>query len=297
MADAIPRQTPLYHAIEKERYSRQQQIADIESSTGRELIVYVADLFHPNGGIDQNDVLGFADLLQDKDNKDVDLLLQSPGGDIDVAEKLIYMCRSRSRSFRVIVAESAKSAATLIALAADSIVMSDTSELGPIDPQVAFTTATGQMVYRPAQSFLDGLVAIQDETTRAGNVLSPVYFPLLQQLDPALIDYCKKAVLRSQRFATKWLTRSQCQNDKKKAAAIAKKLADTKRYLSHGTVIDHKEASNDLGLCVRYLSPSNELWQRIWRLYCCYEMDQGSQRMTKIFESSSVSIPLSFPAS
>jgi len=296
MIDPIPSQTPLYHAIQKERYLRQRQIEEIQDFTHRDLLVYVANISHPNAGIDQNDVLAFADLLQSKDDKDLDLLLQSPGGDIDVAEKLIYMCRSNSKSFRVIVAESAKSAATLIALAADTIVMSDTSELGPIDPQVAFTTATGQVVYRPAQSFLDGLKAIQEESKQGGGILSPVYFPLLQQLDPALIDYCKKAVLRSKRFAIKWLKCSQCKDNDSKAESIAIKLADTERYLSHGTVIDHKEASQDLGLCIDYLNSKDELWQRIWRLYCCYEMDLRSERLLKIFESSTVSIPIAVPS-
>ena len=74
--------------------------------------------------------------MEEKENIGLDLLLQSPGGDIDKAENIVYMCRNRFSSFRVIVPESAKSAATLIALAADSIIMGYTSELGPIDPQI-----------------------------------------------------------------------------------------------------------------------------------------------------------------
>lgn len=291
----IPKQTPLYHSIQKSRYSRQQWIKGIQDYTRRELIVYVANLQHPQAGIDQNDVLAFGDLLQDKADLDLDLLLQSPGGDIDVAEKLIYMCRNNTKSFRVIVAESAKSAATLIALGADEIVMGDTSELGPIDPQVIVTTAGGQTIDRPAQSFLDGLKAIQEEVDKAGGKLSPVYFPLLQQLDPALIDFCKKAVRRSQRFAEKWLNRYQCKGKPRKARQIASKLADTERYLSHGTVIDHKEASKELKLCVKYLPPNDIFWQGIWRLYCNYEIDMRRDKLVKMFESTTVSIPLSIP--
>ncbi len=288
----IPPQTPLYHATHKEWYSRQQLIKDIQGETQRELIVYIANLQHRGGGIDQNDVLAFGDLLHDKADSDLDLLLQSPGGSIDVAEKIIYMCRNSTKSFRVTIAESAKSAATLIALAADEIVMGYTSELGPIDPQIVVTTASGQTIDRPAQSFLDGLKAIQDEVDGAGGKLSPVYFPLLQQLDPALIDFCKKAILRSRRFAEKWLKYSQCRDDPKKAKKIAKQLVDPKRYLLHGTVIDHKEASEELKLRVNYLSPDDLLWQAIWRLYCTYEVDMRSEKLAKIFESATVSIHL-----
>jgi len=291
MPISIPQQTPLYYSIHKDRYSRQQLIKDIQDQTKRELIVYIANRQHPGAGIDQNDILVFADLLQDKANKDLDLLLQSPGGDIDVAEKIIYLCRNNTKSFRVIVAESAKSAATLIALAADEIVMGYTSELGPIDPQVIVSTAGGQTIDRPAQSFLDGLKAIREEEQTEGR-LSPVYFPLLQQLDPALIDYCKKVIRRSQRFAEKWLKRYQCKGKPRRAKAIAKKLTDTDRYLSHGTVIDHEEASKELKLCVKYLPPKDSLWQAIWRLYCSYEIDMRDEKLAKVFESTTVSIPL-----
>jgi len=288
----IPDQTPLYRALHKERYSRQELIQQIEKETNRELVVYIANLQHPGGAIDRNDVMAFGDLLQRKEEVDLDLLLQSPGGDIDVAEKIIYMCKGRTKSFRVIVVESAKSAATLVALAADEIVMGDTSELGPIDPQITITAATGQIISRPAQSFLDGLRAIQDEVSAAGGKLSPVYFPLLQQLDPALIDFCKKAIQRAERFAEKWLLSSQCKTLPEKAKEIAGKLVDPKRYLMHGTVIDHTEAS-DIGLCIKYLSPGDQLWQAIWRLYCTYEVDMRRNKLAKIFESSKVSIPFS----
>jgi hypothetical protein len=96
----------------------------------------------------------------------------------------------------VIVPDSAKSAATLIAIGADEIVMGYCSELGPIDPQVEITTASGERMGRPAQSFLDGLEEIVSSV--GSGALSPAYFPLLDKLDPALIDFCKKALKRSQ---------------------------------------------------------------------------------------------------
>jgi len=286
----IPAQTPLFYAVQKDRYYRQGLIKDIENETGRKLVVYVASFDHFGGSIDKGDVLGFGALLHGMKSEDIDLLLHSPGGDIDVAEKVVYMCRGRARSLRVIVPESAKSAATLIALAADRIVMSDTSELGPIDPQIVVATGTGEPISRPASSFLDGLDAIKDEAASTGS-LSPAYYPLLAQLDPALIDFCRKAIARSERFARKWLLRAQCQGAPQKARKIARTLVSTKRYLSHGTVIDHQEAKT-IGLNVEYLAPDDDLWQAIWRLYCAYEVDIRKESMAKVFESAVVSIPM-----
>ncbi len=281
----LPSQTPLYHSLHSGRYARQEMIRQVEEATNRRLVVFfsLAPLF-PDG----NDIMGFGDLLHNINDAPLDLLLQSPGGDIDVAEKIVNLCRARSGSFRVIVADSAKSAATLIALASDEIVMSDTSELGPIDAQVEIDTPQG-IVRRPAQSFLDGLEAIKMQVQEDG-VLSPVDYPLLANLDPALLDFCRKSILRAQRFAEKWLLKSQLKNDDEKAAQVAKELADNNRWLSHGAVIDAEEAKK-LGLTVSYLDHQDQLWQKIWRLYCKYRIDSHMEGYQKIFESAQVSLP------
>jgi membrane-bound ClpP family serine protease len=216
------------------------------------------------------DIPAFMDLLHDLDKGcDLDLLLHTPGGDVDQAERIVLLCRKRAKSFRVIVPDSAKSAGTLIALAADEIVMGEPSELGPIDPQITITLGNGEVMSRPAQSFLDGLEEIVSEAAKTGK-LSPAYFPLLDKLDPALIDFCRKALARSEQFAERFLAAYMLKGEPdapNKAKVIAKDLNDVKKHLSHGAVIDHQRAQ-DMGLVVRYLEPVDPLWQRCWRLYC-----------------------------
>lgn len=294
MAIEIPSQTPLFYSLHESRYSRQELICRIQGETKRTLIIYIANLSHPGGSINRDDILAFGDLLEkigESNEANLDLLLQSPGGDIDLAEKIVYLCRNRSKTFRVIVVESAKSATTLIALAADSIVMGDTSELGPIDPQVVITTPTGNTIARPAQSFLDGLEFIKESIKQEGGLLSPAYYPLLQHLDPAVLDFCNKAIKRSKDFAKKWLEQYMLKDNPSKAKEVAEKISDTKKYLSHGAVINAKEAK-ELGLKVEYYEPNDNLWKALWRLYCAYETEIRNKRLIKIFESDSVSIPL-----
>jgi len=285
----LPTQTPLYYALNKSRYARQEQIRKIEELTGRSLIVYFADISHPDSLISSEDIAPFGDLLSRLEGDKLDLMIQSPGGDIDKAEKIVYMCREKSKEFRVIVPECAKSAATLIALAADSIVMGYISELGPIDPQIVITTSTGKTLVRPARSFLDGLEYIKEQIAESGEI-PYVYFPLLEQLDPALLDYCDKAIKRSEAFAVKWLERGMCKGDTEKAKEIAGLLLDVNKYLSHGTVIDAQEAKEELGLEVEYLPPEDQLWKMIWQLYCLYAADIKQFSLVKIYESNSVSL-------
>jgi hypothetical protein len=75
----------------------------------------------------------------------------------------------------------------MMCCAADSIVMGYASELRPIDPQIRIPDASGQWVSRPAHSFLSGLDSIKKAADEEGG-LSPAYFPLLDKLDPALLD-------------------------------------------------------------------------------------------------------------
>jgi len=69
--------------------------------------------------------------------KRIDLVLYSAGGDTMVPWRLVSMIREYCEKFSVLVPYKAHSAATMIALGADEIVMSDMSELSPIDPSTS----------------------------------------------------------------------------------------------------------------------------------------------------------------
>src|SRR4051812_7124603 len=63
----------------------------------------------------------------------IDLFLYSAGGDTMVPWRLVSMIREYCHQFSVLVPYKAHSAATMISLGADHILMSDLSELSPID--------------------------------------------------------------------------------------------------------------------------------------------------------------------
>ena len=69
--------------------------------------------------------------------ENIDLFLYSSGGDTMVPWRLVSMIREYCDKFSVIIPYKAHSAATMISLGADEIVMSDLSELSPIDPSTA----------------------------------------------------------------------------------------------------------------------------------------------------------------
>src|SRR3989338_3523234 len=66
----------------------------------------------------------------------IDLFLHSFGGVGVVPWKLVNLIREFSKKFEVIIPYKAYSAATLIALGANKIIMHPMGELGPVDPKV-----------------------------------------------------------------------------------------------------------------------------------------------------------------
>jgi membrane-bound ClpP family serine protease len=104
---------------------------------GRLILVYFTSFSQPVI-IDDADADIIEGVLQKSDtSKGLSLVINSAGGSGLAAERIINICRSYAKvNFEVIVPKMAKSAATMICFGARKIWMSQTSELGPIDPQV-----------------------------------------------------------------------------------------------------------------------------------------------------------------
>jgi hypothetical protein len=284
----LPKQTPLFHAVHRDRYERQEFIKEIEKVTGRRILIYIANLSHPDSAITREDIAPFHEIVASlDDNSDVDLMIESPGGDPNAAETLVHTLLSKTKHLRVVVPQAAKSAATLISLAADEILMSNTSELGPIDPQISIPTVFGYQ-YRPAQAFLNGLEMIKKEHAN-GQPLNSAYLPFLQGVDAALIDFCYKSIEHSKRLAVKWLRRSMYKNHPLKAKQIAETLINIDKYPNHGSVINYEEAKA-IGLNVIYKPFNDPVWQAYWLLYTKYLVMMREKSGIKIFESNTSSV-------
>jgi len=266
---------------------RQDAIRAIQELTGRRLLIYYSD----GAPIHHDDIPPFSDLLTDlpADSK-VDLMMHSQGGYAEAAEKIINLLNSKTSGVRMIVPEMAKSAATLIALGCNSIVMGLTSELGPVDTQITLTGPNQSKYQVAARAWLNQFRTIVDEIAQ-DNAKLQSYFQVLQGVDPGFIAYCEQAADQTVAFARKWLVKGMGIDDNN-AEQIAKRLSDPKEWVSHGHVIDAEEAGN-IGLKIEKLDDGDELWQHIWYLHCSYRvaLQQNQHRFSKLFESERVSLP------
>jgi len=274
--EQTPEQTPYFHALQSERYNRQELIRQYEAATSRSLVVLL-------GALDNDVIPPFADAIGDIDKTGpLDLMLRSPGGDAESALRIAKLCHSARDDFRVIVPDQAKSAATMLALGAESIVMSDTSDLGPVDAQVWMSSRNS---YVPAKDIVD--VVADLETKVKGNPEAyEFYSALLGDVDAVAYQSAKAASSRTNELVVEFL---QCRADPpsdKEAKALAKKLQSP---AAHSAVVGYTKAI-DLGLPAVYMDPDSQEWRLLWRLYTKYHVHLGRGRIGLIIEGRRVSL-------
>ncbi len=284
--------TPLFQANDAARYQRREVIKKIQDFTGRPLICYVSGI---RSGIDLDDTMPFVDLLHNvPPGESAELLLHTPGDSVDAAEKLIRMVRSKvdEGEIHIIVPDFAKSAGTLMVLGADRVVMSDMSELGPIDPQMLFVDSNGQDRWQPIQNYLDAY----DEYTKTLTE-QPDNIPaqmMLNKLDPVIVKLWRSVRDRARQSAEYLLRNGMFRKDGN-WSQTASELLDTRRWLSHSQMISWEEAQvPHIGLVVDYLHPESDRWQEYWRLYCLQRLAVSDHQ--KLYESEYASLIVGRPA-
>jgi ClpP class serine protease len=166
----------------------------------------------------------------------IDLVLHTPGGLVLAAMQIARAVEAHPAKVTVYVPVYAMSGGTLIALAADEIVLGEFSVLGPIDPQIG------------------GLPAASIVRARDSKPISDVW-----DLTVVLADVSEKALAQVKRGAVELLTPRLPQAE---AEALAEKLAGG--HWTHDYALTAKEAS-ELGLPVKVGMPTDVL--ELMKLY------------------------------
>ena len=221
---------------------RRAKIAAVESITGIPLIVYAADFtdgFRASRNsqgiqIDSQDKTGFLQATSDIESGPLDVLLHSPGGSPTATESIVHLLRSRFDPIRFIVPHTAKSAATMLALSGNEVLLGEAAELGPIDPQLSFVTDQ-RPVSVPARAAIDQFDRAAAEITTDPNKMR-LWLPIIRQFGPAFLEECWKAIELSQSLVSDWLTNYMFQGEPTgadKAQRVAAWLADHNNFNSH----------------------------------------------------------------
>lgn len=277
------------HEIEKEMSCdgvRRKYLKELAAYTKRDTIVYAsgwgskmaAQLPAAAVMILPDDMHGFMASMHGLHGKELDLVLHSGGGSSEAAEQIVLYLRSKYDHIRVFVPQKAMSAATMIACAADVIVMGKESALGPIDPQIALSQ--GPSV--PAQSILDDFAQAQAAVSKDPR-LAALFAPKLLSLPHGMLSYCQSAINRSQELVGEWLVKYM-KLSTKAAQAAAEWLGSHKAHWSHGRPINAEKAISQ-GLKIEMLEADNVLQDKVLSVYHAIMWTFVTTDCVKIIES------------
>ena len=207
----------------------------------------------------------------------LDLFLHSPGGFLDSAYKIIGICKEYSNEFNVIVPLAAKSAATVICLGANEIVMTVFAELGPIDPIIQHPYKPDVRV--PARSIKDFFEFLNSTETEKIPVDQQFKTQMSNLLDPYLIGSYQTALNSSKQIAKKLLRENALKEKLEEVDKAVDKLAEY--YYSHSYVINRNEA-REIGLNVINAENTPQLDQAVRQLLRVYQQFMMQNSILKL---------------
>lgn len=247
--------------------TRRKIFAELEKKLQKPVISFFTSFRYPVM-IEDQDADMLEGLLQKMDlSNGLTVVISSPGGDGLAAERIINICRSYSETneFTVLVPNKAKSAATMVCFGAKEIIMSPTSELGPIDPQLTLEIDGEEKrfsVYNIVESDDD---LFKKAIKEKGN-LEP-YLQQLSNYDARDIKEMQSAMDLAEDIALKTLASGMM---KGKSETRIKK--DIKIFLTpektktHGRPISPKEAESS-GLNIKHEKLKSDVWKLAYELY------------------------------
>lgn len=225
---------------------RRKKIAAVEQITGIPLIIYAVDFV--NGGraaqygpvlqIELEDKSGLMQALSGIPDGPLDVLIHSPGGSATATESIVHLIRSRFDPVRFIVPHTAKSAATMLALSGNEILLGEAAELGPTDPQLRIVHNQVPVTV-PAGAAITQFGQIHRAVTERPDAIRG-WLPILTLYGPSFLQECQNAINLSKTLVTDWLQRYMFrgeENAEMRAGKVATWLSDHNNFNSHSRPI------------------------------------------------------------
>lgn len=226
-------------------------------------------------GIEVTDLFKLHKLLRGKKFKKLGVILQTPGGDIHVAYQMIKLLRSYTREIHIIVPLYAKSAGTLICLGADKLLLSELSELGPLDTQIKEQQEGQPPTYTSALNEFKALEQVRLHTLESLDIATKLIIQrsglkiseavslasqftgrtsakLYEQLSPTNIGKYARALEVGEQYGIRILMTLMGWSEENAKHSISTLV---KSYPAHGFVIDLEELKR-LGLPAEKVNPN-----------------------------------------
>jgi Serine dehydrogenase proteinase len=216
------------------------------------------------------------------------VVLETPGGYMDVAERVATILRHHYKEIDYVVPSFAMSAGTVLVMSGDEIHMDYASVLGPIDPQIPMRD--GRLV--PALGYLVQYERLVEKSSKGTLTTAELTF-LVENFNPAELYQYEQEVELSVVLLEDWLVRFKFKNwkttitrkikvttkmRKDRAKEIAEALNNTDRWHTHSRGIPADVLRHDLKLQIADFGAFPQLRSAIhdyYRLLKDYLMRRG----------------------
>lgn len=265
---------------------RNKYIAELASFTGRDTIVYASKW--TSGDVPANlivitdeDVQAFMQAVHGLQGSSLDLVLHTSGGSAEATDAIVSYLRAKFDDIRVIIPQGAMSAGTMLACAADRIMMAKHSSIGPIDPQMILQTGIGVRAFA-AHAILEQFEMAQKDCRDNPKNLSS-WLPMLSQYGPALLIECKNQIDFGEQLVESWLRSYMFRNDpaSTKPSEIAKYLSSHSNFKTHGKHINKASAAS-LGLAIDAIEDDQNLQGKILSAFHATTLTLSTTNTVKI---------------
>ncbi|MCW0504410.1 SDH family Clp fold serine proteinase [Aeromonas piscicola] len=234
-------------------------------------------------------------ILSDTKSKDVILILVTPGGDPDSGFRIGRALNHHYDKVTILIPDICKSAGTLIAVAANELIIGDLGELGPLDIQLRKTDEIGELT--STLDIFKSITELQNRTLDcfrhyvtdikygsgigtklaseiASNLTKALISPISAQIDPIKIGEHHRALQIAKQYAHRLNERAG--NLQPNAL---KRLVEG--YPCHSFVIDRCEARKIFKRVKGTITPEEETLYRLARHYLSKKFEEPHFYLTE----------------
>lgn len=286
-----------------------KSIAELVVIRQRPVVCYVANVVKPRSSsisIEDSDDLPFNEMIASlpADCKKIDIVLVTPGGFAHQVAKFVNKLRPRFDEIGFILLNKAMSAGTIFIMAGDEIIMTNQSQIGPVDPQVR--TNTGDFV--PAQAILTLIEEFRirgEEMMKKGQQPPWTDLQILRGIDPKEIGNAMNASNYSIQMVEEYLYNHKFKNwtihsdgvtavtdieKKDRANEIAKMLCEHSKWKNHGHAITREAAWDVCKLKISHAEKTVGLDRAMRRMWALFYWVFENSTLSKVFISENYCI-------
>jgi len=269
---------------------RQKYLEKLHNQTSRDTVLYSSgwdelDFRTEKHTITNSDVHGFMQSFHELEGDQLDLIINTPGGDPEVCEEIVSYIREKYDHLRVIVPRVALSGGTLLCCAADEVIMGHHSSLGPTDPQMRIPGPNGP-VWTPAQAIIDFMETVENKEGEGEPIAH--HQPTLNHIYPGLVERAEEAIDLSEILAKEWAEEYMFSGDSDastKANELGEYLSDRGTFKSHNRRISRERLRSETALEVSALEEDQELQDLVLSIFHATVASHSDCGIIKVIEN------------